>query len=123
MNKFLKYSAVQIMNECMDTEKFQTCLIIHDHNQSPPNFQINFLSASFLLLLIIVTSSFIFYMCSNQNSQPLNKIRHYASTLYSKLGRHKFDGDESNPSGNSKVIYSKLDNETTASTIDLDLHY
>lgn len=131
ITQFRKYTSIQLLNECMEDIAFQKqCFARERQTMETLNRKFRVIFGFIALLLFVLTSVLIYYMCNDciKNMQPYERlsfgIRQFLCHLRSK---HSMDSDGISPTGNirqshsSKVIYSKLDNETNASTVNLDI--
>lgn len=130
--QFKKYAAIQILNNCTSDVKFQSDCFSKDH-QSMQSLNRKFRSIFVMvsLLLIILTSILVYYMCSDciKNLHPIENIQFYFRQFFYRFAQSRMDGSDGmgvtgniRQPGSSKVIYSKLDNEVTASNVDLHIN-
>jgi hypothetical protein len=116
-----KLAKIQLLHESMDDYEFNSKCSFEDKKtieNLSKKFQL-FLSTIFIIL-VVLTSILIYYMffdCSN-NYNPLERIRFLAREFLMRFKLKNFDLDDNNtssqyrqPNSNTKIIYSKLDND------------
>lgn len=129
ITQFMKYASIEILNECVDEKKFQDQCFAARRSMQNLNKKIRLILGIFSALLFILTCVLSYYMCSDcaKNSQPYDRIQFSIRQFICRFNRAKAETDIMTPSGNlrstgsSKVIYSKLDNETTSSNFNLEI--
>lgn len=131
ITQFRKYISIQLLNECMDDVSFQRqCFAKERQTMESLNKKFRTIFGFIALLLFILTNVLIYYMCNDciRNMQPYERLSFGVRQLLCRFkGKHSMDSDGISPTGHvrqshsSKVIYSKLDDETNASNVNLDI--
>ena len=125
----MKYASIEILNECIDDKDFQDQCFVARRSMKNLNRKFRLILGIFSISLFILTCVLSYYMCSDcaKNSQPYDRIQFSMRQFICRFKRSKTESDGVTPTGNlrstgsSKVIYSKLDNETTSSNVNLEI--
>ena len=126
--QYRKHISIQLLNECMEEEAFQRqCFAKERQSMASLNRKFRAVFGVILLLLLVLTTVLIYYMCSDciKNMQPYERISYVVRQFFCRFrSKLAVDSDAVGASGHirqSKVIYSKLDNEAHASNVNLDI--
>ncbi len=119
--QFKKYASIQILSECSADKEFQEKCFAERQSMNSLNRKFRLLFGFISIVLIAMTSILVYYMCSDciKNMQPWEHLQFYIRQFVYRFAQSRF---ESEPSGSSKVIYSKLDDEVNTSNINLEIH-
>lgn len=126
--QFQKYAAVQLLNA--DQPEFHDKCVVKHQSLHNLNQKFRLLFGFISVLLVLLTAILVYYMCSDcvKNMQPYERIQYLSRQSVNRLTHGNMESDGIGPTGNvrqtqaSKVIYSKLDNETNTSNVNLDRH-